>query len=470
MRQGLDRELRRQPAAEAAIVDAVRIKPQIDALRQAYGRKVVHIHLRAPLPELERRYKRKPKRRYQELPTYGEVQRDPTEQAVNSLESDADVVIDTKRNTEQDVFVRAACHLGFYGRERRRLVDVVVGGQYGSEGKGQIVAYLAPEYDYLVRVGGPNAGHSVWEDPVPYKFHQLPSGTRSSNAKLVIGAGAVISIPRILKEIAECDVGVDRLSIDGQAMIITDADIRNEKRRLVRDISSTGQGVGYATARRITGRGQSSTVLARDIPALQPYVRDTREVLESALCSGARVLLEGTQGTALSLYHGNYPYVTSRDTTAAACLAESGIAPTHLRKLVMVCRTYPIRVQNPPEKGKTSGAMSQEISLQEIHRRSKVPLGDFQRTERTTTTNRERRIGEFDWVLLRRAAMLNAPTDIALTFVDYLTAANRNARRFEQLADDTIRFIQEVERVAGAPVSLISTRFHSRSIIDRRSW
>jgi adenylosuccinate synthase len=77
---------------------------------------------------------------------------------------------------------------------------------------------------------------------------------------------------------------------------------------------------------------------------------------------------------------------------------------------------------------------------------------------------------EFDWELLRRAASLNGPTDVALTFSDYLSVKNRDARRFEQLSEETIRFIEEIERVAGAPVSLISTRFHSRRIIDRRSW
>jgi adenylosuccinate synthase len=179
--------------------------------------------------------------------------------------------------------------------------------------------------------------------------------------------------------------------------------------------------------------------------------------------------LEGTQGTGLSLYHGSYPHVTSRDTTVAGCLAEAGISPHWVRKVVMVCRTYPIRVQNPSATA-SSGPMSQEITLTEISRRSGISLSELQKTETTSTTGRKRRISEFDWGLLRRAAFLNAPTDIALTFVDYLNKANQDARRFEQLTDETLRFIQEVERVAGAPVSLISTRFHTRSIIDRRAW
>ena len=193
-------------------------------------------------------------------------------------------------------------------------------------------------------------------------------------------------------------------------------------------------------------------------------------MFEEAFCNRKRVLLEGTQGTGLSLYHGHYPHVTSRDTTVAGCLAEAGISPSRVRKVVMVCRTYPIRVQSPSGPGRTSGLMSQEITLEEIAKRSGIDIDELNKIEITSTTKRKRRIGEFDWALLRKAASLNAPTDIALTFSDYLSSKNRDARRVEQLTPETIQFIQEIERVAAAPVSLISTRFHSRSIIDRRSW
>jgi adenylosuccinate synthase len=99
-----------------------------------------------------------------------------------------------------------------------------------------------------------------------------------------------------------------------------------------------------------------------------------------------------------------------------------------------------------------------------------VPVEEIKTNERTSTTNRERRVGGFDWILLRKSAALNGPTDIAVTFTDYLNPLNAEARRYEQLSAETIRFIEEVERVGAAPVSLISTRFDFRSIIDRRRW
>jgi adenylosuccinate synthase len=211
--------------------------------------------------------------------------------------------------------------------------------------------------------------------------------------------------------------------------------------------------------------------LARDVSELRPYIRETRGVVDDASRVGRRVLLEGTQGTGLSIHHGSYPWVTSRDTTVAGCLAEAGIAPKRVRRVIMVCRTFPIRVMNPDEGGRTSGPMDdKEISYAELASRSGISEEELRKTELTSVTKRQRRIAEFSWSLLRRAASLNAPTDISLSFADYLDVKNKAARRFDELTPATIQFVEEVERVAGAPVSLISTRFHARSIIDRRKW
>jgi len=182
------------------------------------------------------------------------------------------------------------------------------------------------------------------------------------------------------------------------------------------------------------------------------------------MVAGMRILLEGTQGTSLSLHHGDYPHVTTRDTTVSGCLADAGIAPSNVRKIIMVCRTYPIRV------GGRSGKMAHEVDLAEIHGRSGIPLEELERTELTTTTRRPRRIAEFDWLQFRDSVQLNGPTDIALTFVDYFDKGNRVAYRFEQLSDETISFVEEIERISGRPVTLLSTDFNWRNVIDRRAW
>jgi adenylosuccinate synthase len=453
------------PEQTVVVIDAVRVLEQIEALRSGLFRPVVHVHLTAPRDVLERRYKNRPKTRFKERESYAEVLANPTERKVPKLSHDADVVIDTGRSTRKDVAVRAASYLGLNARDPGALVDVIVGGQYGSEGKGNIAYAIGPEYDVLCRVGGPNAGHKVPLDKT-LTHRLLPSATLSSEAPILIGPGAVLDQGVLFKEIAESEIEYGRLHIDPQAMIIRSSDVVAEG-GLVNEIGSTGKGVGVATARRITERG-AEIELAQDIPALRPFIAPTHEKLVDAYADGSRILLEGTQGTGLSLYHGHYPHVTSRDTTAAGCLAEMGISPARLRRVVMVCRTYPIRVQSP--KGKTSGPMSQRAYWTDIARRSGIPIAELRRVEKGSVSKKQRRVGEFDWDLLRRSAELNGASDIALTFADYLDVKNREARRFDQLQPDTIRFIEEVERVSGAPVSLISTRFHLRSVIDRRAW
>jgi adenylosuccinate synthase len=462
------RALQQHPEDVTVVVDAVRLRAQCDAFRQAYNRRIIHVHLTASTSVLASRYATR-HGPMQELPRYDDVLVDKTEGQVDSLAKIADIVIDTEQSTEQDVFVRAASLLGFLGRGVDRLVDVLVGGQWGSEGKGNVCAHLAPEYDVLVRVGGPNAGHQVYEEPKPQKFFHLPSGTvRAPNAKIVLGPGSTLWLPKLQDEIAQCELDADRLCIDPRAMMIEQAD-RDFEDGLKKEIGSTGQGVGAATARKVLRTSAVPPVrLAQDVPELKPYLRETLSVLDDAFASGQRVFLEGTQGTDLSLHHGIYPYVTSRDTTVSGCLADAGIAPSRVRRIVMVCRTYPIRVESPA--GGTSGPMGKEIDWDTVAQRAGLDPTEIAEAEKTTTTHRPRRDAEFNWTLLRRAVSLNGPTDIALSFSDYISKQNTEARRFDQLTQQTLQFIEEVERVASAPVSLIVTRFAFRNIIDRRTW
>lgn len=456
------------------VVDGVRLASQIESMRTAFGRDVVHLHLYAPHDELAARYERRRssgESEIKELPSYDDVASNPTEAHVADLARDADIAIDSKRCSADDIEVRAAAELSLLGRGMDRLVDIIVGGEYGSEGKGNIAFYLAREYDLLVRVGGPNAGHKV-PLPTPFTHRSLPSGTMANeSARLLIGPGAVINLGVLQNEIADCRVEVDRLFIDPQVMVIDQADVDAEG-ALIADIGSTGSGVGAATARRVMGRTPAAVTvpvrLARDVGELAPYLRPAIDVLGDAYSVGHRILLEGTQGTALSLYHGRYPHVTSRDTTAAGCLAEAGIAPARVRKVILVCRTYPIRVGDG--SAGTSGPMEQPITWEELAARSGVPLEELLELEKGSVTGRQRRVSEFDWVLLRKAVELNGASDIALTFADYFDVANRNARRFDQLTAETMRFVEEIERVAGVPVSLLGTRFAVRSVIDRRQW
>ncbi|GIL02989.1 MAG: hypothetical protein BroJett030_28880 [Alphaproteobacteria bacterium] len=445
-------------------IDRARKNFQLDQLRAEFGWQIAHIHIDCPIGILRERHKKSGKREdinFEELLTADDAN-------VKKLRRDADFVINSQKNTELDSIARVAGFLKLLPAPDKKCVDVLIGGQYGSEGKGQVAAYLAREYDILVRVGGPNAGHSVISESGKFVYHHLPSGSRDVGAKILIGAGAVINEQKILAEISKAGISASRIKIDPDCIVITENDIAKENEILATSIGSTAQGVGYAAARKIIGRGTNEVKLARNFPSLRRYVGKVVYELERAYAENKRILLEGTQGSGLSLHHGEYPYVTSRDTNVAGCLSEAGISPGRVNRIIMVVRTHPIRVASPA--GGTSGPISREIMLEEVCRRSGVSLKEAEKAEVTSTTGRRRRFGEFDWYLFRKSCTLNAPTDIALTFSDYISVENRKARRFDQLTQETILFVEELERLAHCPVSLISTRFDQRSIIDRRNW
>ncbi len=458
------------------VVDAIRIQKQIDYFRKAYSFSVCHIHLTASEPCLKQRFLQREEVRElsasQALKKYEEAKADETEQQVKTLFDDADLCIDTELSTKEDVFIRVASFLKLLAPTKNELVDIIVGGQFGSEGKGQIAAHIANEYDCLIRVGGPNAGHTVYEEPDKHVFHLLPSGSyRNPTAKLLMGPGSVINEGKILDEIVryrisdELDKKKQRLIIDENAIIIDEKDIELEQ-KIQQMISSTGQGVGTATANNLLARLYGDDKhKAKHSVKLKPFIGSTFDVLEDMYRNNRRILLEGTQGTGLSIHHGIYPFVTSRDTTVSGCLSEAGISPRRVKKIIMVTRTYPIRV------GGTSGPfISKEIDMVTIASRSGKNAEELKRNEKTTTTKKDRRIAEFSWELFRKACELNSPSDIALTFTDYISTKNEKARRYDQLTIETRQLIEELERCSGVKVSLISTCFDYRAIIDRRNW
>jgi adenylosuccinate synthase len=454
----------RLPASSVLVVDAVRTLGQVQQLRGAGSGRwcILHVHLTGEDQRLAARHHA---RSGEGARTWDEVMRAPAEAAASLLESEADVLIDTTGTAPADVAVRVAARIDRARMRRGGYVDVLVGGQWGSEGKGNLAFHIAPEYDLLVRVGAPNAGHKVrLPDGVVYTHRQLPSGTRATESPLLLGPGAVIDVQVLLREIADCGIIPGRLAIDPGALVIEDVDVQLES-ALKGAIGSTGTGGGAATARRITQRGLPGGVrMAKDTPELSSYVRDAATVLSDARHRGGRIFIEGTQGTGLSILHGSYPHVTSRETTVSTLLAEVGVPPQLLRKVIVAFRVYPIRV------GGESGPMGREINWADVAQRSGLPAEELSAAELGSVSGNPRRVAEFSWAQLRRSAWLNGATDLALTFADYLDAKNRGARRFEQLSLETTEFISEMETVAGARVSLISVGFDGHAPIDRRLW
>lgn len=328
---------------------------------------------------------------------------------------------------------------------------IVVGGQFGSEAKGKVVSFLADEFDMGVRTGAPNAGHTVFLGNDIFKLQQVPASFVNPKCELYIGAGSLID-PNILRSESERTGTKKRIFIDPQAGIIEERHHKQEE-ELVHRIGSTGEGCGAALSGRIW---RKDFKLAKDV--LQDFqIVNVSEYINKGLDEGKNVIIEGTQGFGLSLYHGIYPFVTSRDTTAANFLAEAGISPLCVKDIILVIRTYPIRVAG------NSGPLPNEISWEELSAKVGMPT-----IERTTVTGKIRRVAEFDMALVQKAVQVNRPTQIALQFLNYLFPGDEGKNDWNELSDGAKKYIDTLEKELNVPITLIGTGCKSDAMVDRR--
>ena len=328
------------------------------------------------------------------------------------------------------------------------MIDVVCGGQAGDEGKGKIAAYLSytGNYDYCVRVGGPNAGHTVELDGKSYTLKNIPSGFLNPKTKLVLGAGAYTKTEWLLDEVKKTGTQ-DRLIIDPHAVLITDEQTAAERgaAHFMNKIGSVGTGLGQAVKERIERR---DIKFAKDEPLLKDYIQEVPELLNNCLDRGGRVLLEGTQGIKLSLLHGEYPFVTSRDTTASTFLGEAGLGPKSVRDVYVVFKPYVTRVgPGPLEK-----ELTDEKELEIYHTKGH---------EIGTVSKRLRRVGEFENRAAARALMINGCTKIAITHIDMFPGNDRvqNVKDFTPQAQEFLAQLRALSaQVYPHPkIALIST-------------
>jgi len=299
-------------------------------------------------------------------------------------------------------------------------VCAVVGGQFGSEGKGLIVSKIAHEYEHHIRVGAPNAGHTIYDDDgEKHVMQQLPCAAYTNvEAGLWIGPGAQIKPDILQKEIgllrewrAERSLDPIVINIDYRAHVIQPEHVQREQESgLAERIGSTStiarEGIGAAQAARVMR--DESCVLASDW-VWQPDDGVVLADVPYELSELDSILLEGTQGTGLSLTTGHFPFVTSRNTTAAGLAADCGVAPNRLDRIVVVCRTYPIRVAGNSGPFHDS---SREISWEDIDVDSE--------SERTTVTKKVRRVATWSMEQVLEAIYLNGATELAITFTDYI--------------------------------------------------
>lgn len=341
----------------------------------------------------------------------------------------------------------------------RGQVFAVIGLNWGSEGKGSIAEYFAPLMSMGIRSGSANAGHTIYFDGQKFVMRQLPTTWINPYATLVVGRGSVISFDVLRQEVEHAEAYLpvrNRLYIDSKAHVITSSQIQREM------LSDLGTRIGSTSARSREGIGEAMAdkvlrskdcVQAKDFPELQKLgmVCDTVDLINIALDGGQFVLLEGTQGFGLSIEHGEFPFVTSRDTTVTSLAASVGIA-THDVKIhvIGVTRTYPIRVAG------NSGPFAddcEELDWDELTRRTGATES---LVEATTVTHLPRRIATFSESEFLRACQVNRPTEIALTFADYLDYSLHNKQYPE--SDQLEMFRMRLEYLTKtAPVTLIKT-------------
>ena len=331
---------------------------------------------------------------------------------------------------------------------------VLLGAQWGDEGKGKATDILGDRVDYVVRYqGGNNAGHTVVIGDQKYALHLLPSGILSPNVIPVIGNGVVIDPAVLLEEIKglnERGIDTSKLVISSNAHLITPyhrtIDKVSERFLGKAKIGTTGRGIGPAYADKISRIGIrvqdifDQSILEKKIESalrdknqvltkvfnrkdmevneildeylgyaeiLRPYIADTALLLNQALENGKTVLLEGSQGTLLDVDHGTYPFVTSSNPTAGGACTGSGIGPTKIERVIGIVKAYTTRVG--------SGPFPTELENED---------GEKLRTighEYGTTTGRNRRCGWYDAPIARFAVRINGLTDFFLTKLDVLT-------------------------------------------------
>jgi len=329
---------------------------------------------------------------------------------------------------------------------------IIVGAFWGDEGKGKIISYIAyNEHPTIIARGGvgTNAGHTVVYQGKKYGLRMIPSGFTSEKSRLLIGAGVLVDPEIFLREIELTDCK-NRIGVDFQAGIIDKEHKEHDQhdKHLSKKIGSTGTGCGPANE----ARARRTLRLAKDIPELEPYLTDVSKEINEATSAGKNVILEGTQGTMLSLFHGTYPFVTSKDVSASQICADVGIGPTKVDEVIAVFKAFMTRVGEGPMPG--------TLSEEEMKEKGWIEFG--------TVTGRARRSAPIDFDIARKAVRLNGATQIALTKLDILFPDVAGAKTEQELTPKALEFIARIEKETGVPVTLVGTGPEAEAIVDLR--
>jgi adenylosuccinate synthase len=356
------------------------------------------------------------------------------------------------------------------------MVSIIVGGHYGDEGKGKIVSYLALKDNpaVIARAGvGPNAGHTVVHEGRKYKLRMITCGFVNKAADLLVGAGVLVDVARFLEEVEDTNTK-DRIFVDSRCTVIEEEHKKADRGSSSRKIGTTGSGCGPANAARVNRVARQ----VKDIPELKEYLADVPQFVNDAIDEGREVLIEASQGFGLSLYYGNYPYVTSKDTSASTAAADVGVGPTKVDDVYVIYKAYMSRVGHDPfvhylteEEVDGSEVWSNVLKHAEeagctgetVNERIACYLGEV-----GTVTGRPRKIGLFDFDLARYSARVNGGTKICVTCIDKMFPECAGARSLKDLSRGARAHVERIQDEVGVEVALISTGPSDVDVIDLR--
>ena len=422
---------------------------------------------------------------------------------------------------------------------------IIMGGQWGDEGKGKLTDALASQVDLVIRAnGGSNAGHTVTTSAGVFKLHLVPSGILNPDCLCVVGAGVVVDAPSLvgeLKELTARGITIDRLVLSDRAHLVLPyhpiIDTLEEVAREDEQIGTTRRGNGPAYADKVGRRGvrvgdlrrpdllrkviaaavaEHNEILTRfyGSPALdaesvileleqaaqflRPYIQASETIVQDAMSNGKRALIECAQAAMLDIDYGTYPYVTSSSPTAAGACQGAGIAPTQIERVIAVFKSYTTRVGGGP--------MPTELLDETGH------LIRERGREYGTSTGRPRRTGWFDGVAARQAARLNGVTEVNLSLLDVLDVLEdikictaydidgerttavpsagdeyakaqpvydsirgwktdlTGARSLGDLPDEAREYISTIERIIGAPITMIGVGPGREQLVPLTDW
>jgi adenylosuccinate synthase len=287
-------------------------------------------------------------------------------------------------------------------------------------------------------------------------LRQVPCCSDAQRATFCLAAGCVVDERILIRELDVLGVDRARIIVDPRAVIVTELDREQEASELT-GIGSTCSGTGAALIRRMSRQANVRLVEDSTIIRARCRVEMVAPLLHQVIDADGEVIVEGTQGFALSLLHGAvYPYVTSRDTTAAGFAMEVGLSPRVIDEIVMVVRTFPIRVSG------TSGPFQDEITWEDVMRSSGAPEA---MPEYTSVTKRLRRVARFDLNAVKLACEYNRPTSLAVMGLDRLDFKDLAVTHWKELTDGAKQFLDELETATRVPIGIVGTGFDTQNAI-----